>query len=160
VATDEILSPTIQETRKEEDFETHIKETISGDPEAEWVFVVDQLNTHISARLVLLVVTLCGFTDIDLGVKGQCGILESMKSRKDFLSDPNHRIRFIYTPKHASWLNQVEIWFRILVRRLLKRISVKSTTELKEKMLNFIDYFNRTMAKPFKWTYRGRVLQA
>jgi len=85
---------------------------------------------------------------------------EDMKSRKDFLSNPSHRIRFIYTPKHASWLNQVEIWFSILVRRLLKRLSVKSTAELKEKVLDFIDYFNRTMAKPFKWTYRGRVLQA
>lgn len=160
VATGEILSPTIQETRKEEDFEKHIKETIDHDPEAEWVFVVDQLNTHMSARLVLLVASLCGLTDIDLGVKGRCGILKNMKSRKDFLSDPHHRIRFIYTPKHASWLNQVEIWFSILVRRLLKRLSVKSTTELKEKVLDFIDYFNRTMAKPFKWTYRGRALQA
>ncbi len=160
VATGEILSPTVQETRTEEDFEKHIKKTIETDPEAKWVFVVDQLNTHKSESLVFLVATLCGLTDIDLGVKGASGILKNMETRKAFLTDPEHRIRFIYTPKHASWLNQVEIWFSILVRRLLTRLSVKSTIELKEKVLDFIAYFNQTMAKPFKWTYRGRALQA
>lgn len=160
VATGEILSPTIQETRTEKDFEKHIKKTIETDPEAKWVFVVDQLNTHKSESLVFLVATLCGLTDIDLGIKGRSGILKNMETRKAFLTDPKHRIRFIYTPKHASWLNQVEIWFSILVRRLLTRLSVKSTIELKEKVLDFIEYFNQTMAKPFKWTYRGRALQA
>ena len=159
VATGEILSPTIQETRTEEDFENHIKETIDTDPDAKWVFVVDQLNTHKSESLVFLVATLCDLTDIDLGVKGKSGILKNMETRKAFLTNPEHKIRFIYTPKHASWLNQVEIWFSILVRRLLTRLSVKSTAELKEKVLDFIEYFNRTMAKPFKWTYRGRALQ-
>ncbi len=160
VATGEIRSPTIENTRTEEDFKNHIEATINEDPEAPWIFVVDQLNTHMSESLVLMVATLCGMTEIDLGVKGKSGILKNMASRKNFLSNSSHRIRFIYTPKHASWLNQVEIWFSILVRRLLKRLSVKSTAELKEKVLDFIDYFNSTMAKPFKWTYRGRVLQA
>jgi hypothetical protein len=160
VATGEILSPTLQETRTEEDFEKHIKKTIETDPDAKWIFIVDQLNTHKSESLVFLVATLCGLTDMDLGIKGVSGILKNMETRKVFLTDPEHRIRFIYTPKHASWLNQVEIWFSILVRRLLTRLSVKSTIELKEKVLDFIAYFNRTMAKPFKWTYRGRALQA
>jgi len=160
VATGEILSPTIQETRTEEDFEKHIKETVETDPDAKWVFVVDQLNTHKSESLVFLVAALCGLSDIDLGIKGKSGILENMETRKAFLSNSEHKIRFIYTPKHASWLNQVEIWFSILVRRLLTRLSVKSTTELKEKVIDFIKYFNQTMAKPFKWTYRGRPLQA
>ena len=160
VATGKIISPTIQETRTEIDFERHIKETIDQDPEGQWVFVLDQLNIHQSESLVLLVASLSGLNDVDLGKKGKSGILENMQSRKEFLSNPDHRIRFIYTPKHASWLNQVEIWFSILVRRLLKRLSVKSTTELKDKVLSFIDYFNSTMAKPFKWTYKGRVLQA
>jgi len=137
-----------------------IKETIETDPDAQWVFVVDQLNTHKSESLVLLVATLCGLIDIDLGVKGKSGILKNMETRKAILCNPEHRIRFIYTPKHASWLNQVEIWFSILVRRRLTRLSVKSTAELKETVLEFIGYFNRTMAKPFKWTYRGRALQA
>jgi len=160
IATGKIVSPTIQDTRTEKDFEVHIKETIDTDPEAKWIFVVDQLNTHKSESLVRLVAPLCGLTDLDLGVKGKSGILKSMETRKAFLSNSAHRIQFIYTPKHASWLNQVEIWFSILVHRLLKRLSFKSTAELKEKILAFIEYFNQVMAKPFKWTYRGRVLQA
>ena len=59
---------------------------------------------------------------------------------------------------YASWLNQVEIWFSILVRRLLKRSSFRSTQELRQRILDFIDYFNITMAKPFKWAYAGRPL--
>ncbi len=153
VATGKILSPTIQATRTEEDFENHIKETIETDPGAKWVFIVDQLNTHKSESLVILVAALCGLTNIDLGIKGKSGILKNLDTRKAFLTNPVHRIRFIDTPKHATWLNQVEIWFSILVRRLLTRLSVKSTIELKEKVLDFIVYFNRTMAKPFKWTY-------
>jgi transposase len=72
--------------------------------------------------------------------------------------DPKHRIRFVYVPKHTSWLNQIEIWFSILVRRVLKRGNFTSVTDLREKILAFIDDFNRTLAKPFKWTYTGRPL--
>jgi transposase len=83
-----------------------------------------------------------------------------MPTRRRFLEAPAHRIRFVYTPKHCSWLNQVEIWFSILVRRLLKRGSFASVEELEARVLAFIAYFNRVLAKPFKWTYTGRPLAA
>ena len=158
VATGACVAPSIGETRKEEDFLAHIEQTIALDPEGQWIFVVDQLNTHMSESLVCLVARECGIED-DLGVKGSHGILQSMATRAAFLQDESHRLRFVYTPKHTSWLNQIEIWFSILVRRLLKRGSFSSVHQLRERILAFIDYFNKTMAKPFKWTYAGRPLQ-
>jgi transposase len=159
VATGQLLRPSIGPTRTEEDFAAHIKRTIETVPDAGWIFIVDRLNIHQSESLVRLVADQCGIED-DLGVKGLSGVLQSMATRTAFLQDPQHRIRFVYTPKHTSWLNQIELWFSILVRRLLKRVSCTSVAELRERILDFIDYFNRTMAKPFKWTYAGRPLTA
>ncbi len=159
VATGQILQPTVGATRTEEDFAHHIEQTIAIDPQGQWIFIVDPLNTHRSERLVRLVARQESLT-IELGGKGKSGILQSMKSRAEFLSDPSHRIRFVYTPQHASWLNQIECWFSILVRRLLKRASFTSVDDLKQRLLDFVDYFNKTMAKPFKWAYKGRPLVA
>lgn len=157
VATGMVITPTVGQTRTEDDFVEHIRRTIQTDPQAQWIFVMDQLNTHKSEALVRLVAQECTLT-IDLGEKGKSGVLKSMESREAFLKSLAHRIRFVYTPKHASWLNQVEIWFSILVRKLLRRASFKSIEELRERILAFIEYFNKTMAKPFKWTYKGRPL--
>lgn len=154
-----VVAPTVGPTRTETDFAQHIARTIATDPDAPWVFVTDQLNTHQSAALVLLVADRIGYTD-DLGRKDTTGILHSMPSRAAFLSDPAHRIRFGSTPKHCSWLNQVAIWFSILVRKLLRRGNFRSPDELRHRILAFIAYFNQTMARPFKWTYTGRPLAA
>ena len=159
VATGRVIRPSIGPTRTEQDFVAHVDHTIDSDPHGSWIFVVDQLDTHISAGLVELVARRCGIED-DLGRKGKEGILKAKKSRRAFLEDESHRIRFVYTPRHCSWLNQVEIWFSILVRRLLKRSSFASCADLKKRVLAFIDYFNAVLAKPFRWTYTGRPLQA
>lgn len=159
VATGHVIESTIGPTRTEEDFSAHIERTIDTDPNAPWIFVVDQLNTHKSEALVRLVAERCGI-DADLGVKGKEGVLETMATRKVFLEDPDHRIRLVYTPRHASWLNQVEIWFSILARRALKRASFSSVEALENRLTKFIDYFNAVLAKPFRWTYAGKPLHA
>jgi transposase len=157
VATGRVIAPTVQPTRTEEDFARHIAATVATDPEAGWIFVADNLTTHVSESLVRDVAEACGVRD-DLGVKGKSGVLKSVATRRVFLMDESHRVRFVYVPKHTSWLNQIEIWFSILVRRVIKRGNFKSAGDLRERILAFIDYFNRTMAKPFKWTYTGRPL--
>ncbi len=157
IATGQIIAATVSQTRTEADFVDHIQQTVASDPDGKWIFIVDQLNTHKSESLVKWVAGTCNL-DLDLGIKGESGILQSMAKRAEFLQDPTHRIRFVYTPKHTSWLNQIELWFSILVRRLLKRGNFTSTSDLKQQILSFIAYFNQTMAKPFKWTYKGRPL--
>jgi len=153
----QIIAPSIGLTRNEQDFKAHVERTVNTDPMAGWVFIVDNLDTHQSEALVLYVAEACGIGE-GLGRKGKSGVLKSKASRAAFLNDPGHRIRFVYTPKHSSWLNQIEIWFSVLVRKLLRRFSFNSLDDLKQRILRFIGYFNRTMAKPIDWLYSPRPL--
>ena len=105
--------------------------------------------------LVELVAELCHVEE-DLGVKGKSGILKDMESRATFLQDAKYRIRMVYTPKHCSWLNQIEIWFGTLIHRILKRGEFSSKEELKKRILAFIEFFNQPLAKPFRWAYIGK----
>ncbi len=159
VATGELLRPTLGPTRTEKDFVGHIAQTVTSDPRAGWVFVLDNLNTHCSEGLVKYVAKECGIPEVALGKKGRHGILKSQATRRVFLSALEHRIRFMYLPKHSSWLNQIEVIFGIIMRKVVRRGSFVSVADLQDKLLRFIDYFNQVFAKPFRWTYTGRPLQ-
>ena len=117
--------------------------------------MLDTLNSHQSEALVRWIAEREGIDQETLGVKGQSGVLRSMESRATFLHDSTHQVVFYYTPKHASWMNQVEIWLSILVRKLLKLGNFTSLEDLRNQILAFIAYYNATMAKPIKWTYTG-----
>lgn len=160
VAIGQVIAPSCGPTRTEADFLAHIQRLVATDPEAvKWHLVCDNLNIHKSASLVRYVAEVSAITS-DLGVAGERGVLQSMRTRAAFLSDESHKIVLHYTPKHASWLNQIEIWLSVLVRKVMRRGSFTSVADLEAKVRAFIEYYNRTMAKPYRWTYTGRALAA
>jgi hypothetical protein len=155
-----MISPTIKQTRTEEDFAWHIHHAVQTDPNAGWVFVLDNLNVHCSVTLVGYVAELEGIDKSTLGKKGRHGILKWMASRQKFLSDRSHRVRFVYLPKHTSWLNQIEIIFGLVSRRVMRRGNFTSQADLKHRLFDFMEYFNATFAKPFQWNYTGRPVRS
>jgi transposase len=157
VVTGKVIG-SVTDTRTETDFAAFLETLFTTAPTLRWRIVCDNLDIHMSESIVRLVARQCGVDEASLGRKGRHGVLATKASRQAFLRDQSHRITFHFTPRHASWLNQIEIWFSILVRKLLRRASFASKADLKHRIEHFIDFFNRTMAKPFKWTWAGRPL--
>ncbi len=114
-------------------------------------FVLDNLNTHWHERTCRVVAKLsrCPVPPIKTG-----------SERKTFLASADKRIVFHFTPSHASWLNQIEIWFGTLVRKLIRRGNFTSVAELEDKIIEFIQYYDEHLAHPYRWTYTGKPLAA
>jgi transposase len=159
VATGKLWCPMLRETRTEEDTLENLDNVIQQDPTARFRLVMDNLNTHVSQSFVRYIAYVIGYEE-DLGKKGVRGILKSVASRREFLTDPTHQIQLIFTPRHCSWLNQIEIWFGTLGRKVTRRMSFDSVESLSNIILQFIDYYNASLAHPYNWTYTGRVLAA
>lgn len=152
VQTGKLVDPYLNKTRTETDFVDALSRVIALNPEKEHAFVLDNLNIHQSESLVRYVAKLINYTG-NLGEKGKSGILKSKESRADFLSDKTHRIRFYFVPIHCSWMNQIEIWFSVINRRLLKRTSYESVEILEESIRNYVRQYNEMYAHPYKWKY-------
>jgi len=157
VVQGQMIQTTIAETRNSEDFAMHVKRTVATDPSANWIIVIDNLNTHYGEPVVRAVAELLGIDQDTLGdKKKRKGILGSTTSRREFLTDKSHSIRFVFTPKHSSWLNQIEVIFGVIAKRVMRPGNFTSKADLKEKLISFVKYFNQTFAKPLNWTYTGR----
>jgi transposase len=159
LATGRVVAPTIASTRTNADFIGHIERTVATDPSAKWVFVVDNLDTHKSPELVEWIAAQCAVKD-ELGKKFAHGHLRDRRSRSAFLSDPAHRIRFVYTPKHCSWLNEIERWFSKLARSVLRRGSFAGLDKLRTAVLEYISYYNTVEARPHQWRIDAPALLA
>lgn len=152
VTNGKMAEPYLNPTRTEEDFVAALKALIDTGPDKSYRIVCDNLNTHMSETLVRYVAEQIGYEE-PLGKKGESGILQTKATRAAFLSNPEHRICFYYAPIHCSWMNQIEIWFGILNRQLLRRKSFVSVESLEQCIRAYIVQYNKYFAHPFKWTY-------
>ena len=152
IKTGKLNAYTLGQTRKEEDFLGHVQEIVATQPSKKHIIICDQLNTHKSASLVRWVASLC-YGTIELGAKGKDGILKSQKSRMEFLENERHHVRFLYTPKHCSWMNQIENWFGTLQRKVIKHGEFNSVDSLEKQISDFICYYNNILSKPINWAF-------
>jgi transposase len=153
IKTGKLNAYTLGQTRKEEDFLKHVQEIVATRPSKKHIIICDQLNTHKSASLVKWVASEYYQGNKDLGIKGKAGILKSQKSRMGFLENEEHKIRFCFTPKHCSWMNQIENWFGTLERKVIKHGEFDSIDSLEKQISDFICYYNNILSKPINWTF-------
>ena len=159
--TGQVLDPFLNATRSEEDFVNALKLALDSDPDQSKhvAIIADNLTTHISESVVRLVNERIGFNG-DLGIKGKSGVLKNKQTRIEFLTDHSHRIRFCFTPKHCSWLNQIEVIFSIINKQLLRRSSFVSVDELKMQIRHWVEQYNTLWAHPFDWRYHIQAIPA
>jgi hypothetical protein len=86
--------------------------------------------------------------------------LRSGVERRAFLTDPDHKHVIHYTPKHGSWLNQIEIWSGVLERRVIRRGNFVSKADLTRRIVDYLGYYSKHLAHPYRWTYTGQPLAA
>lgn len=158
VRNGQVVNAHIKPSRNEEDYADFMKQTISKLPELDKVLVLsDQLNTHLSESLVRWIAELEQYEADELGIKGKKGILKNLETRKQFLESESHRVRFVFTPKHCSWLNPIENWFAKIQRHVIKNGNFSSIKDLENKIKRYIEFYNKQMAKPLQWKFKGFV---
>ncbi len=155
IVSGKLESPYLNKTRKADDFVKALRQIIDTDPDKHWIIVADNLNTHYTELVARFVAEKCGISESELE---ETGAMKNVNSRIEFLIDSSHRIRFAYTPKHCSWMNQIEIWFGIINRQLLRRKSFLSVEDLESSILEYIKQYNSLFAHPFKWKYHTTPL--
>lgn len=159
VGTGKIGSFLLNPTRTEVDFAGFIAQTIEKyPPDDTLILITDSLNTHVSETLVRLIAQKIG-DEQELGIKGKSGILHNQVTRKAYLETENHRIRFLLTPKHCSWLNPIENWFAKLQQQALTHGNFKSVENLNQTIEAYIGYYNRCLVQIIKWKFKGFTKQ-
>ncbi len=151
VATGQVVW-NLGQTRTSADFATHLAHVVHQLPEMQrYDWVVDNLNTHWSLDVCRLVAQWCGVPCVAKALRR--GV-----QRRAFLSDPTPKHVFHFTPKHGSWLNQVELWFSVLARRFLKRGDFNSAQDFTTRLEDYLEVYNTHHAHPYRWTYTGQPL--
>jgi len=156
VENGQLINAHLGQTRNEEDYSDFVKQTVFSLPEMDRIIILsDQLNTHVSESLVRWIAQTQEYQTDELGVKGKSGILKNMETRRAYLEREQHRIRFVFTPKHCSWLNPIENWFAKLQRHTIRNGNFSSVNELESRIETYITFHNNCLAKPLKWKFKG-----